>query len=723
MDHILSHIYDPMAPNQKPTYQKLLAEKQRLAAELEEAKQTIQSLRAASVSPSDAEAGLNEVEQAKISLAMDLAGMAPWEMDLGTDVFTLDDRFYAIYGTTVEREGMYMPAQVYAREFVHPDDAWVVGNAVGDLNATDDPDFEVRLEHRIIRRDGEKRCIEVRYRLIRDEQGTPIKTIGVNQDITFRKQSEEMLANSERKLHAVVYGSPVPMFFIDREHRVVHWNTALERLTGIAEKDVLHSGNHWRGFYESERPCLCDLLLREDNKAIREHYGGECDLSNMLKTCMFADYFPNMGTAGKWLSFSAALITGPGKEVLGAVETVQDVTGLKAAQQDLLRAKEAAEASSRAKSEFLANMSHEIRTPMNGILGMLQLLGFTDLSESQKEYVSLAAQSSRRLTRLLSDILDLSRIEAGKLSLVNEPFELSEVLNQSLDLFMPAASQENVGLSLHIDPGTCAYVLGDAIRLQQILANLIGNAIKFTPPGGRVAVNVRQLPPTRPGEARILLSVQDSGIGIPDDRLKDLFAPFTQVETGNVRRNQGAGLGLAICKRLAGLMGAGIAVDSEEGRGTTFYVSVPLRCIDAETAELGTARREDDPFLAGLRVLLAEDDRVSAILAERYLALLGCPVITVANGRQAVDLLRKQRFDVVFMDAQMPIMDGTAAARAIRRGEAGEANRSIPIIALTAYAMAGDQRALLDAGMDDYLSKPVEFNELKKALGRLAVKE
>ena len=186
-----------------------------------------------------------------------------------------------------------------------------------------------------------------------------------------------------------------------------------------------------------------------------------------------------------------------------------------------------------------------------------------------------------------------------------------------------------------------------------------------------------------------------------------------------MRKNQGAGLGLAICKRLAKLMNAAIAVDSEENKGTTFYVNIPLRCIDGGLADAAAPQHQAEPALTRLHVLLAEDDRVSAILAERYLALLGCPAITVANGQQAVDLLKQQRFDVILMDAQMPIMDGVAATRAIRQGAAGKENRSIPIIALSAYAMAGEQHAFLEAGMNDCLSKPLEFDDLRKALSRL----
>ena len=702
---------------------RLLAEKNRLETELDEAKRTIESLRAASSSPSPGMKAhhLPSLQQTKMDMVLNLAEMAPWEMDLKTNTFTFDDRFYALYGTSVEQEGgMYMPVEVYAREFLHPADIWMVDESVKKLGKTDDPNFEVTLEHRIFRRDGQVRHIVVRYRLIRDEDGTPVKTIGVNQDITSRKLAEDLLSNSERKLHAVVYGSPVPMFFIDREHNVLHWNKAMEQLTGVAEKDVQYGNGHWRAFYETKRPCLCDLLLARDSDAIRKYYDGQCDLANPQTRCTFTDFFPNLGMEGKWLTFSAALITGPGNNILGAVETIQDVTNQKTAEQSLVKAKEAAEASSQAKSEFLANMSHEIRTPMNGIIGMLQLLEFTDLSEKQKRFISLATQSSRRLTRLLSDILDLSRIEAGKLSLVNEPFDLPEVLNQALDLFLPTASQKGVTLSLDIAPDIHARMLGDAVRLQQILTNLIGNAIKFTPCGGTISVGISQRPSTQEDTIRTLLTVTDSGIGIPAKKLDSLFAPFTQAESGNARKSQGAGLGLAICKRLARLMDATIAVDTTEGEGTTFYVSIPMRPIDAEIPAPGKSNADADPSLASLRILLAEDDTVSSILAERFLKILGCDVTTVTNGQEAIEALRDNRFDIVLMDAQMPVMGGEAATRAIRRGEAGETNRSVRIIALTAYAMAAERHALLDAGMDGYLSKPLEFNDLKTMLGRMA---
>ncbi|MGE4193831.1 MAG: ATP-binding protein [Pseudodesulfovibrio sp.] len=709
-----------MTDEDKPTYEQLLARNESLVQELDRARKTIRELQVIHPGPLPGTGNSQDltVRQAQMDLVLDLAEMAPWEMELATNIFTFDNRFYALYGTTAAQEGgCRMPAETYTREFMHPDDMHLVNNALEELFSTSDPFFEVNLEHRILRRDGKERYMVVRYRLIRDERGMPIKTVGANQDITSRKLAEKRLENSERKLNAVVYGSPVPMFFIDRDHKVLHWNTAIEQLTGIAEKDVQHSSNHWKAFYKDGRPCLCDLLLNQDDRAIAEIYKAECGVENMLEICVFTDFFPDMGENGKWLTFSAALIVGPDNDILGAVETVQDVTGLKTAEQNLLKAKEAAEASNRSKSEFLANMSHEIRTPMNGILGMLQLLESTDLDENQKEYVSLAAQSSRRLTRLLSDILDLSRIEAGKLSIINEPFDLFEVLNQALDIFLPLASQEGVELTSMLDPETHTKLIGDAVRLQQILINLIGNALKFTPAGGSISVEVRQLPEARENEVRILLSVLDTGLGIPDDKLTELFSPFTQGEKGNIRKNQGAGLGLAICRRLAGLMDASISVESEVGKGTAFHVSIPFKRIDDGIHRPEWAR-QDNVSLTGLRVLLTEDDKVSAILAKRYLSLLGCRVVWAENGWQALDILRTERFDVVLMDAQMPVMDGVTATRAIRQGDAGKENQAIHIIALTAYAMAGEQHSFLDAGMDDYLSKPLELSALAAALGR-----
>jgi signal transduction histidine kinase/CheY-like chemotaxis protein len=381
---------------------------------------------------------------------------------------------------------------------------------------------------------------------------------------------------------------------------------------------------------------------------------------------------------------------------------------LKAAMRDLEHARDAANAANVLKTQFLANMSHEIRTPLNGVLAMAEVMAMGDLAPVQRDRLQIIRQSGGLLLAVLNDVLDLSKIEAGKMTLINEPFELQPVVTPVIESFAVMAQGKGLAFGLEVAPEAAGWWQGDADRLRQVVGNLLSNAVKFTPHG-----SVKGILDLAPGTGALRFTVRDTGVGIAAEKLPSLFEKFTQADNSATRRFGGTGLGLAICRELVQMMGGSINVESREGHGSTFVVELPLQRAAGRDAEAVAHPQEEQ---VNLRLLAAEDNATNQQVLAAVMESLGIDIDIVADGQQAVAAWTGCSYDLILMDIQMPVMDGICAAREIRRleGEGGRART--PIIALTANAMSHQVEDYIAAGMDGHVAKPIEIAKLYEAI-------
>jgi len=699
----------------------------------------------------------------QLQFALEGSSLALWDLHLS------NRRVYLSEGWSVLMGGEPEPLDVAIDDLfkmVHPVDRGAVTDAFRAV--LNQETTEYRVEHRVRNRDGAWTWIQSVGKVSDfDPQGRPSRVTGTNANIssikniqsaleeaksdlearvaertaelgaandqlasandrlaakvveaenarrTLAQQVERLRAseNRNRLLASIVEQTDEAILTRGMDGRILTWNGAAARLFGYTPEEAIGQpvGTlHQAGMTAEERTRTLDRI-RSGTQLSREVR--RSDRSGSL--------------VDLWIT-NAPLFDDQGRQV-GEVSVMRDITERKQVERELRHAKASAEAANRAKSDFLANMSHEIRTPMNGILGMAELLLDTPLSAEQREQLDIIMASGRGLLTVINDVLDLSKIEAGRLDIEAIEFGPRNCATEVQQTFALTARSKGLRLDVLVADDVPRVLIGDPGRVRQVMLNLVGNAIKFTEHGA-VAITLRAVERTDDW-LTLEVAVRDSGIGIPADKLEAIFKPFSQADSGTTRRYGGTGLGLTISARLCALMGGAVSVQSTPGQGSTFTFTV--RCAIAQGREptqpqlsgaalnqgLIRADGSDTPF----SILLVEDNVVNQKVAVRMLTRIGCRVTVACNGREGVEMFAAGGHDLVLMDMQMPEMDGLESTQAIREREQDTGAPRIPIVGLTANALQGDRDVCLAAGMDDYLTKPFDAASLRRILQRWLV--
>lgn len=610
--------------------------------------------------------------QQALEKAHEIARLGTWEYDVVNNDIVWSDEVYRIFGVEIETFDNTFDSFI---GLIHPDDREYVQ---GEIKTSMDNKKPFSIDYRIVLAGGEIRYVHEEAEDISDEKGKPIRRIGTVQDITERKEAEKEIAS----LAKFPSENPFPVMQISASGKILYANDASQPILNVWG---LEGGR----LLSTMKSFIAGVYEEGKSREVEVEQGEQ--------------------------TFSISFI--PVKESDYVYAYGLDVTGRKNAEMSLLEAKKIAESATRAKSEFLANMSHEIRTPMTSIIGMAELLSESDLTDKEKDYVERLKGSGDSLLSIINDILDLSKIESGRIDLEEIEFNVAEEIEKIISIYGVLAHDKGIRLIKDISSDVQVNRRGDPTRLRQVLVNLIGNAIKFTDEG-EIRVNFER----SPDDEMAIFTITDSGTGISEDKLETIFDEFSQADTSTTRTYGGTGLGLTISRKLVELMGGGISVESEVGKGAAFCFSVRMKAGSAKISDNKKETKADDGGVERpLNILLVDDSEDNRLLIKTFMKGSQHSLDMAENGEEAFEKFMEKRYDLLLMDMQMPVMDGYEATKIIRRWEEDKNIKETPIIAFTAHALKEEVERCLDAGCTDHLAKPVKKKDLIEMIRSYAV--